>query len=112
MKFLIPIFLVVIFASIIVIAQPIRITKNNGNMDLLGEPCPVSPCLACEPVCNVEGCDIADCMACIAAAAPGGCNEGIPIDGGLVWLLLAGIGLKTGHFIQSKRSGKNSLKDD
>ncbi len=106
MKFLISVFIVIIFVSLFVVAQPYRIQTNNGILGTIISPCPLpSLCLACDERCNTNGCDSEDCAQC----NQDNCND-IPIDGGLVWLLIAGIGLKMGHFVNSKRSGKQGLK--
>lgn len=105
MKYLIAVFIVIIFVSLFGVAQPIRIQGNNSPTNFLDAPCGVPGiCLDCIEDCS-DGCDESVCAICVEL----NCKEEIPVDGGLLWLIIAGFGLKIGHFVKEKRKGKQKI---
>ena len=76
MKYLIAVFIVIIFVSLFGVAQPIRIQGNNSPTNFLDAPCGVPGiCPDCIDFCP-DGCDESVCAICVEL----NCKEEIPVD--------------------------------
>jgi hypothetical protein len=62
-------------------------------------------CPSCSTECDpalMNDCDSPTCQSCLSA----NCPSLIPIDGGLIWLILGGAGLGAGRIIKNKKKSK------
>ena len=103
------VFFLLVIIPLLVIGQPTKMNSGLSNRNIeqlngpvtLNTPCPTPSCPECIDDC-VTNCNIGACLACIDA----NCPEDIPIDGGFIWLIIAGIALKTGQVVRRKKGRK------
>jgi len=65
-------------------------------------------CSNCDEECNQVGCDPAVCQTCLDQPAPTGCSGVIPIDGGLIWLILGGAGLGAKSLLDKRKKARSA----
>ena len=76
------------------------------NSSAIAQPFNCNVCSACKDICDNTGCDSDECLNCVNASSPGGCFGVIPIDGGLIWLILGGVGVGVKSIVSRRRNDK------